>query len=49
MQTLGRLAQKGMRVKNKKKQKTSAKSEDGRKQYMIRHHFASLNVMKPDV
>lgn len=47
MQTLGRLAQKGMRVKNK--QKTSAKSEDGRKQYMIRHHFASLNVMKPDV
>lgn len=48
MQTLGRLAQKGMRVK-KTKQKTSAKSEDGRKQYMIRHHFASLNVMKPDV
>lgn len=48
MQTLGRLAQKGMGVK-KTKQKTSAKSEDGRKQYMIRHHFASLNVMKPDV
>lgn len=31
MQTLGRLAQKGMRVKKKKKK--SAKSEDGRKQY----------------